>query len=270
MGRRAVDVGADSVLSRPVVVAVVALGAVAGIVTWLRRKRRTRRQGTRLGSTTDLVGSDEHKGSDGGLGGGMREKAPGRDDMSLFVPTESFMSSRPSRSDSRTYSRTDSFTTNSSSSQSHDYRAFLVGEGASSTRFGTSYTGTDSSGTETETASQSFDSRSRSTGRDSLSVNLDDDAASPFADVHRAPSSRSASSRLTMSDTGSYPAAAVLRAKYAPAAHQRLSVATMASLTPSAVSVDAPSTASSRAAPSSTGAVYGRDDDASSFDSQRD
>ncbi|KAM0751283.1 hypothetical protein T439DRAFT_325430 [Meredithblackwellia eburnea MCA 4105] len=238
-----------------VVFAAVALGIMTGVAAWLRRKRRFKRQGQRLGSTADLGGGG---GDNDSLRSSMRppmeEKFRSAHDVSILVPTESIMSGR-----TRT-SRTDSFATNSISSEgTHDYSAYLREGAASRTTFTSSESG----------------SRSSRSYSDDFSLNLDD-AASPFADIHRTPSSRSSSSSSAFTSEVGHnnprmPAASV-GAPGRPATRQ--SVVTFASLAPSAVSL---ATVSSRAAPSSTGAVYGRnqddDDDeggdADSLDSRR-
>lgn len=253
-----------------VVVGAITIGVLAGIAAWLRRVRRTRRQGKRLGSTADLVVSSppsEPKPD-------MQELKIGAAGGSTLIRTESFLSSRPT-------SRTDSYTTNSlSSSQSHDYRAFLGGGGGGTTSVGGSSfseTVSGTSGTASslslssesserggETASRSSSSRSfGGGGRDSLSLSLhlsmdDDDANSPFGDVHRAPP--------TMREGGG----ARVSAAY-PHNNARDSVVTFASVARSAVgSMGGVSTVSSRLAPSSTGAVWGRDADGDSVGSRRD
>lgn len=95
---------------------VFAAGLIGVLVAYIRKRRRTRRQGKRLGSTSDLVAPSV-----------TDEMAQKPDSRASFLPTETFFSS-----DSRT-----SFATNSVSTRSRDYRNSLAAP--SSTFYATSH-----------------------------------------------------------------------------------------------------------------------------------
>lgn len=93
-------------------VVVFAVGILATVGAYLSKKRRTRRQGRRLGSTADL---SEPKPTSSEMKEGEK---PAGSHVYLFLAADNFLSSRNSRT---------SFATNSSSSRSVDYRASLSG-----------------------------------------------------------------------------------------------------------------------------------------------
>lgn len=93
--------GTDALPSLPVLVVVLGAGLIGVLVAYIRKRRRTRRQGQRLGSTSDLVAPSM-----------TDEMAQKPDSRASFLPTETFYSR-----DSRT-----SFATNSVSTHSRDYR----------------------------------------------------------------------------------------------------------------------------------------------------
>ena len=223
-----------------VLVAVLGAGIVAFAIAFFGRKRRTRRQGQRLGSSTDLPIDKDGDGE-------MVEKGRGPgstgDHVSVSLPSESFLSSRASRTSSFT---TDSYTTNSVSSQSE----YLERP--------TSYGGTERSyfaSTWTDSASENGFS---------LSDSLDD--TSPFADVHRVTSSSStttSSSRTTTTASSlNVPMRAHFTTRLLPRTHNSTYTTSSSSSTEAG---DALSLSSSRSpAPStlsSTGATWGREHD---------
>lgn len=220
--------------------AVLAVGIVAVAIAFFRRKRRTRRQGQRLGSSTDL---SESKGGDGD--GEMVEKGRGPgssgDHISVFLPSESFLSSGSSR--------TSSFMTNSESSQSESQDR------------PTSYGGTQRSfpsSTWTDSASEA-----------GLSFSDSFDDTSPFADVHRVISSSTASTSSSQTTTTtsslSVPMRAHLNTLLLPRTRDSSYTTSSSSSTEAG---DRLSLSSSRSpAPStlsSTGATWGREHDGDS------
>lgn len=194
---------------------------------YIQKKIRTRRQGVRLGSTLDLLV--------GGKGGGNSKAAEkfeaqdSVDSVSLFLPTESFLSSRPPNSrNSSTYT----YTTNSSSSQQSHLFAPSISESDGS------YASTDFSRTISDDDGSSF----------ITATETDDDETSPFADHHSTSTislSSSSSSSRTISSLGLItPPTAYLATRF----HNRYSINTETSDTNSILSA------------STAGAVYGRDD----------
>ncbi|ORY92441.1 hypothetical protein BCR35DRAFT_297849 [Leucosporidium creatinivorum] len=104
-------------IAASVLVVVFAAGLIGVLVAYIRKRRRTRRQGQRLGSTSDLVAPSVTVHDE------MVQKP---DSRASFLPTETFYSR-----DSRT-----SFATNSVSTRSRDYRNSLA---APSTFYATSH-----------------------------------------------------------------------------------------------------------------------------------
>lgn len=108
-------------LSPPAVVTTLACVGVFSLLTWwILRKRRAARQGVRLSSTSDLNSSEEGFRQGGGTYAATRDMSEkghaGRSHVSLFLPSESFMTSRRES--------TTSFGTNSVSSRSYSGSEF--------------------------------------------------------------------------------------------------------------------------------------------------